>query len=274
MFSKIRYGCSAKSSPKHRDGTLAFHRQAVERTICAMRDRLDEPLELTTLAKIAIASPYHFLRVFEGITGVSPGRFLSALRIERAKELLLRTDLSVTDICFEVGYSSLGSFTSSFTELVGVSPTKLRHFADIENVALYPQVNKAKSHEKHNDYRCIRGRIMAPVKISGPLFVGLFSKRIPQGRPVTGTLLMEEGPYFLTLDSIRDGTYYVLAAAFRHLKRPIDYLLPNAENLFVGSGHVPVIVHSAKVDHNVDIPLRPLQICDPPIVVALPVLIG
>jgi AraC family transcriptional regulator len=262
------------SAPKHRKDTLAFYRQAVERAIGAMRGRLNEPLELSTLAKIAITSPYHFLRVFEEITGISPGRFLAALRIEKAKELLLRTDLSVTDICFEVGYSSLGSFTSNFTELVGTSPTKLRRIAASENIALHARTHKANLPKTRNHNRGIRGRIMAPVKISGPVFVGLFKTRIPQGRPITGALLPQVGSYFLDLDAVGDGTYHVMAAALRHAKRPVDYLLPDTDTLFVGNASAPVFVRHARVDSNADILLRRLQYSDPPIVVALPLLVA
>src|SRR6266849_7733545 len=91
---------------------------AVERVILAMRDHLNEPLTLQDMADIAYLSRNHFHRVFHRIIGIPPGEFLTALRLDAAKRLLLTTSMRVTDICFEVGYSSLGSFTTSFTELV------------------------------------------------------------------------------------------------------------------------------------------------------------
>src|SRR5437763_3941434 len=107
----------------------APHRRAVERVIAAMRERPGEPLTLETMGKIAGLSPHHFNRVFRRVTGVPPRRFLGALRLEAAKQLLLTTPLSVTEVCFEVGYGSVGTFTTRFTQLVGVPPGELRRLA-------------------------------------------------------------------------------------------------------------------------------------------------
>ncbi len=102
------------------------HRLAVERVIAVMRERVDHALPLHAMAEIAHLSPYHFARVFRQVTGIPPGEFLGALRLERAKVLLLATDLSVAEICFEVGYNSLGTFTTRFRRLVGLSPGRMR----------------------------------------------------------------------------------------------------------------------------------------------------
>ncbi len=104
------------------DVTLAMQTQAVERAIQAMHTHLQERLTLEDLASTAYLSPSHFHRVFCRLIGIPPGEFLSALRFQAARRLLLTTPLSVTDICFEVGYTSTGSFTSRFTHLVGLSP--------------------------------------------------------------------------------------------------------------------------------------------------------
>ena len=109
--------------------TLAAHTQAVERAIQAMHTHLHEPLLLEDLASVAYLSPSHFNRVFHRLIGIPPGEFLSALRFQAARRLLLTTSLSVTDICFEVGYTSTGSFTSRFTQLVGLPPRLLRQRA-------------------------------------------------------------------------------------------------------------------------------------------------
>src|SRR5215471_21715534 len=110
--------------------TAETHRLTVERVIRAMRERIYQPLSLEDMADVAHLSPYHFSRVFHNIIGVPPGEFLAALRLEEAKRLLLTTSLSVTDICFELGYASLGSFTTRFTQLVGVPPRLLRRLAE------------------------------------------------------------------------------------------------------------------------------------------------
>src|SRR5438552_3162102 len=102
-----------------RPDTLSHRNRAVERVIQMMHERLDEPLCLRTLARIAFLSPYHFHRIFRQITGIPPSQFLTALRLQTAKGLLLTTPRSVTDVCFDVGYNSLGSFITRFTQLVG-----------------------------------------------------------------------------------------------------------------------------------------------------------
>src|SRR5436190_3206023 len=105
-----------------RNSTRFYHREAIDQVIRTMRTRLHEPLSLEDMADIACLSPYYFNRVFHQVIGIPPGEFLATLRLESAKHLLLTTSLSITDICFEVGYAGLGSFTTRFTQLVGVPP--------------------------------------------------------------------------------------------------------------------------------------------------------
>lgn len=83
-----------------------------------------EPLDLDGLAASAGVSKYHFLRCFAATYGKTPAVYLTERRIERAQDLLRATNLTVTEVCFLVGYSSLGSFSSKFRQLVGVSPSE------------------------------------------------------------------------------------------------------------------------------------------------------
>jgi AraC-like DNA-binding protein len=98
------------------------------------RDRMDrehaQPLDVEALARDAAMSPGHFSRQFKAAYGESPYGYLMTRRIERAMALLRRGDLSVTEVCFEVGCSSLGSFSSSFTKLVGMTPSTYREQAE------------------------------------------------------------------------------------------------------------------------------------------------
>lgn len=89
--------------------------------------RFAEPLDIPRLAEIASVSPAHFIRRFAETFGETPHRYLQRRRIERAMALLRTTDASVTQICFEVGFSSLGTFSRTFRDIVGVSPTDYRH---------------------------------------------------------------------------------------------------------------------------------------------------
>jgi len=94
------------------------------------RDLIDrsyaEPLDLDALAAEAGFSRYHFAREFRATYGESPGAYLSRRRVERAKDLLSSANLTVTEICMVVGFTSLGSFSRRFTELVGCAPSEYR----------------------------------------------------------------------------------------------------------------------------------------------------
>ncbi|MFI8518091.1 helix-turn-helix transcriptional regulator [Streptomyces sp. NPDC085481] len=85
-----------------------------------------EPLDVPALARVALMSAGHFSRSFRAAYGDTPYNYLMTRRVERAKALLRRGDLSVTEVCFAVGCTSLGSFSSRFTELVGESPSAYR----------------------------------------------------------------------------------------------------------------------------------------------------
>jgi AraC-like DNA-binding protein len=94
------------------------------------RDLMDReyatPLDIETIARAALMSAGHFQRQFRAAYGETPYSYLMTRRIERAKMLLRRGDLSVTDVCLEVGCTSLGSFSARFTEIVGETPTAYR----------------------------------------------------------------------------------------------------------------------------------------------------
>ena len=94
------------------------------------RDRMDrdyaEPLEIATLAALAGYAPEHFIRAFRAAYGETPGRYRTRRRVESACELRRSVNLTVTEICHLVGFSSPGSFSARFSELVGRSPTAYR----------------------------------------------------------------------------------------------------------------------------------------------------
>jgi AraC-like DNA-binding protein len=94
------------------------------------RDRMDrefaQPLDVPALARTALMSPAHFSRRFRETYSETPYSYLMTRRIERAKALLRQGELSVTAVCFEVGCTSLGSFSAKFTELVGETPSTYR----------------------------------------------------------------------------------------------------------------------------------------------------
>lgn len=94
------------------------------------RDHADkhyaEPLDLARLAAVAGLSKFHFQRLFKATYGITPAAHVSQRRVERAQDLLRATNLTVTEVCFAVGFSSLGSFSTRFRELVGESPSEFQ----------------------------------------------------------------------------------------------------------------------------------------------------
>ncbi len=110
------------------------------------RDRMDreytQPLNVDALAQTALMSPGHFSRSFRAAYGETPYGYLMTRRVERAMALLRRGDMSVTEVCMAVGASSLGSFSSKFTELVGETPSAYRARAHDVDVDLPPCIAK------------------------------------------------------------------------------------------------------------------------------------
>jgi AraC-like DNA-binding protein len=100
------------------------------RRMLRARDAMDrafaQPLDVPTLARLAHYSPAHFSRQFRAVFGETPHRYLQRRRVERAMELLRETDRPVTEICFDIGFNSLGTFSRTFGEVVGKSPSDYR----------------------------------------------------------------------------------------------------------------------------------------------------
>lgn len=92
----------------------------------AMDRRYAEPLDVAELARVACLARSHFISAFRETFGETPHRYLQRRRVERAMHLLTGTDLTVTEICLAVGWSSLGTFSGRFTAIVGLSPTEFR----------------------------------------------------------------------------------------------------------------------------------------------------
>ena len=126
--------------------SLDAHRLADLVRLRRVKDRIDrefaQPLDVEALARGAHMSAGHFSREFRRAYGESPYSYLMTRRIERAMALLRRGDLSVTDVCFAVGCSSLGTFSTRFTELVGVPPSSYRRDAAGATVGMPPCVAK------------------------------------------------------------------------------------------------------------------------------------
>jgi AraC family transcriptional regulator len=252
----------------HRVGTVEVYENAVERVISHMRQHLAEPFDLDHIAQLAAISKFHFVRVFEEITGTTPHHFLACLRVQRAKEVLLNTEAPITDICLEVGYSSLGSFSATFSVLVGVSPQQFRTLPKRLTPTLFGKAvwHFLASGQKITG-RALEGVVEGPRKLRGFTFVGAFTSGVPQGMPDSGTVLLTPGKFRIQRPEAQE---FHLLAAFIPLSADLSTIVTTLPVGMVASARVQCANADAPVKPRLC--LRPLRPTDPPIVLALPAL--
>ncbi|GAA2553189.1 AraC family transcriptional regulator [Winogradskya consettensis] len=236
--------------------------EAAIRAICLMREKLGENLTLDDLARAAMFSKFHFSRVFQKVSGISPGHFLSAVRIKEAQRLLATTPRTVADIGATVGYTSLGTFTSKFSRSVGLSPGAFRH-----------QYSRPRApRPRYTPPVCgatISGELNALSNIDqGPTFVGLFPEPIAEGFPTSWTIVNRPGPY--QLYGIGRGTWHVVAHCLGPEfggSRPGPARGARCE---VGARSGPVSFQPRQYVRTVDITLHTLREFDPPALLSMP----
>jgi len=237
----------------------------VERATAVIREKYSDPLTLSDLANAALMSRFHFSRIFRQATGISPGRFLTAVRIHEAKRLLLTTETSIADISCLVGYTSLGTFTTRFTECVGVSPGRFRRLADLG--LLGPVGAADRSGDRPSG--ALTGRVTAGEHQTDGVFLGVFERRIPQGRPDACLSLPSTGDWLM--DNVPAGDWYVMAVGLSRdigsVDAPSDFERPM---LVAACG--PVIVRPDGIAA-VNLRLHPPRAVDPPVLLTLPTLL-
>ncbi|HEX6292802.1 MAG TPA: helix-turn-helix transcriptional regulator [Herpetosiphonaceae bacterium] len=252
-----------------------------------MRQNLSASISLNDMAEIAHFSPCYFNQLFCSITGIPPSRFLTALRLEAAKRLLLDTNLRIVDVCYEVGYNSLGTFSSRFTQLVGVSPHGFRELARPDNWrhldAFLGAMDRPFPPVFRSHKQTAVGRIHVPSSLPtdtafgfparrrslSPVFIGLYTLPMPQGKPVAYTVALESPIYMLP--RVPDGRYYVFATSFQWSEDPKSYLLLDGkrDDLLVGRGDRPLVVRNGRYQNHSDLHMRSLQPTDPPLLTTL-----
>ncbi|MFF7457935.1 helix-turn-helix transcriptional regulator [Kitasatospora sp. NPDC008115] len=219
-----------------------------------------DPLSLEQLAGTASYSKFHYTRIFNQLTGTSPGRFLTAIRLFMAKRHLLETQASVTDITFRVGYNSLGTFTSRFTRSVGVSPTRYRSLAQDDDL---PPLTLPAAGTRHG-LSTVTGRLWFPSDV-GPVrvYVGAFNTPIVEGYPQACDILDEPRPFRL---DVPDGLWFIRATAVAMDDDcPVPHIRPPR---LVGSGWA-VRARGGRA-YSTDVQLREVTQLDLPILLALP----
>jgi AraC-like DNA-binding protein len=236
---------------------------AIESAIARIWADYGEPLSLSEIAKSAILSRFHFSRVFRAATWVSPGRYLSAVRIYQAKRLLATTTLSVTDISLAVGYNSLGSFTNHFTDSVGTSPSRFRRMW-VEGMRGTPEPATRPPAESGT----VAGTVTLPEGYAAAtVYIGAFETPIIQRRPVSSTVIQavacEATRY--RLPDVTPGLWFIRAVATADSADPEPWTRRSL--LLCGVNPVTVEDESTSV---VDIALRPRQLTDLPVLYAVP----
>ncbi|MDG4766933.1 helix-turn-helix transcriptional regulator [Solwaraspora sp. WMMD406] len=237
--------------------------RAVERSIVTMYENMTSSVTIDVMARAAMFSKFHFARVFHRTTGVSPGRFLSAIRLQQAKHLLVTTSLNVTEVSMRVGYNSVGTFSSRFTSNVGLCPSSFRRQGGFT-----PQIAPATPIEtRHPVGGQVTGSVCTPTGRPGLIYLGLFPDRLPAGRPIRCTILDRPGHF--SLDDVPDGQWHLLAH-FVGTTRLVDAAsrpFGDDDGLAVAA-HGPITVRAGAVCV-VDLPLRPITLLDPPVLMAL-----
>jgi AraC-like DNA-binding protein len=247
-----------------RDSTVRSHYESVERVIAAMRGQLDQPMTLRELARIGFASPYHFNRTFRQVTGVPPLQFLYALRLDAAKRMLSETQKKVIDICYEVGYSSVGTFTRRFADVLGVSPVRYRKLTGGRAKSSHTATSPLPAAPSICN-TTLSGYITAPADFHGVVAVGLFTTRIPQGKPVSCAVVQNGGTY--QIKEAPEGEFYLFAVGLKKSSDASIYF--DYENALRAGGQ-QIQISRTSICGNTALHLRPPTAFDPPLLLILP----
>lgn len=246
----------------------------IDEVIAYIYKNIYEPLPLSKLARYAAYSPYHFSRVFKERMGLPPLYFVSSLRLQKAKELLLSTNLSIRDIGLEIGQQSLGTFTTRFTERVGVTPAHFRNSmlqAEQYLQMLHQLDDWEEPASAPNHGATIEGTVRTEIPFDGVVLIGLFAKPIPEGLPLHGTLIPSSGKFCFT--GVQPGIYYLMATSVPWGMQAIDFLLPQTTTLRTRSKEPIVVTPFTRVLHR-QATLHVPRTDDPPILISLPLLMN
>jgi len=230
---------------------------AVDRAVNCIWQRYCDPLSLADIAGSAMLSRFHFARVFKQQTGVSPGQFLAAVRIYQAKRMLIVSPMSVAGVSCAVGYGSLGSFTTHFTDSVGISPGRFRRTgqqAALSGVGLPPDSPPEGA---------VTGTVRLPEGYArARVYIGMFDSPIVQRRPQAAAWLdvTSQRTHEYWLPKVPEGKWFLHALAVADTDEPEPW---TRRHLLVGGG--------GQVRSTLGgIALRPRRLTDLPVLLALP----
>jgi AraC family transcriptional regulator len=198
-------------------------------------------------------SEFHFVRVFRELAGLPPLRFLSALRLAQARDLLVSTDEAVIQICLKVGYSSVGTFTRRFTELVGIPPLRLRQYARATHA---PAAGGRALLLGGADVRVyVTSAPEVEPELASRALIAAFGSPLPFGPPAACALAREGDSIFPSRLGL--GRYYFLAFGMVGQMRTC-------------ASPVLVAIHDLAMPHEARITLRRAEPTDPPLLSFVP----
>nr|AGO97152.1 AraC family transcription regulator [Streptomyces sp. CNT-179] len=249
--------------------------KSVRQAVAFIRSRYDEPLTLNEVAAEVFVSPYHFSRIFSRAIGLTPGRYLTAVRLFAAKRMLLTTDLTVSDIVCSVGYNSVGTFTSRFTRAVGMSPTQYRDpavsrllvaasddFARLPDLADMIEASRSRP-QLNGCAHSLSGTLDIPWSAGRTdALVGVFSDAAPQGAPVAFEAFTARGRTEFEVTGVPSGPHHVIAVAMPHGARGEQRRVLTANT----RGHVKI---ACGINTYVSLSMAPTEETAPPIAVTL-----
>lgn len=240
---------------------LSLTTHLASRSTAFFREHLADDIAVADAADEVGYSQFHFTRLFTSAVGVSPGRYLTAIRFERAKQLLLTERFNVRDICHQVGFTSPATFTRRFAADVTVAPAALRRLADrIGDTTITGFTLPGPRGGPTVTGRVRIGESFRRLVGDNPsIWIGTFAQPTPSGRPVTGTLIHGDGHFAVPLA----GAPWLLAAAIPAAADPLAQL---------GSGAPLVAIHPAPLTGpaTVDLELGPAAPWSFPLLTALP----
>lgn len=238
----------------------------MQRAIEIIYDRHGDCLSLDELANSSMVSKFHFIRMFSRSTGVTPARFLRAVRIQEAKRLLLTTDLNVAAISNQVGYSSSGTFTRRFTRSVGITPIHYRRMGNNGGFSIAESCMPRRHGPGPGTVATsLTGYVNVPGELWSQVFVGLVGSPVLEGPGIAHDIL--EGAGTFRLEGIPDGAWYLHAVALGIPPSGDSCAEPEVLWDMVG----PIELAPA-TSVRADLLPRPLNRNRPPILLALPLL--
>lgn len=242
-----------------------------------IKNHLSDELTIEEVADHFGYSKYHFSREFKRLTGFSAADYLSSIKIERAQQELLKQNFSVTDSSFNAGFSSLGTFSTTFAKKTGLSPREYKKQVEsLYGITKEYEKNSPCSlhnYSEENDEgknNQLSFTVHYPENYQSSItFAGLFHTPIPNHKPIVGTALTQTNRH--TFTHIPDGYYYLLVCSIEKTLNPLRYFVLN-ECL---RGKVEDVLHfPSSVHAHVDVRLRPPLPEDPPILINLPKLLA